>query len=513
MKKELYLKLIFIFALLSISIYLIFSKPVKLGLDLQGGMSIVLQVDIDHVIKRQYQQLAQDIEKKLKENGIDVLSADVKGTEKLEVILLDPTQIDKAIKIIEDNFPNVKVSTEDNAIVVRFADWELKRLKNLIMQQAVETLRNRIDEFGTLSPNIARMGERRILVELPGVVDPERAKSIIGRTAQLELREVVDVAFSKEELLKRYPQGLPKDTEILEGIEKEIDGKKIKEYYLVKKVPIVTGADLKDARATVDQAGNPAVNFELTSEGAEKFGEATAKLIGKRIAIVLDNKVVSAPVVRSRISATGQITGNFTTEEANDLAVVLRAGALPAPVEILEERVIGPTLGKDSIQKTLKAGIAALILVGIFMLWRYMVAGFISIFALFINGILLWAAMVVLDVTLTLPGIAGIILNIGMAVDANVIIFERIREELRNGKTLRVAIDEGFKRAWDAIFDAQITTLIAAFVLFQFGTGPLKGFAATLSIGTVTSIFTALFVTKVFLDLILGGRKYLKYAF
>jgi len=513
LKKEIQLKLLFIFALITACLYFVFSKPVKLGLDLQGGMSIVLQVDIDHVLKRQYQQLAQDIEKLLKENGIDVLSAEVKGSEKLLITLLDPTKAQKVKTLIEDKFPNVDVDIKDGVIEIKFAQWELKRLKNFIMQQAVETLRNRIDEFGTLSPNIARLGENRILVELPGVVDPERAKAIIGRTAQLEFKEVIDVAYSKEELLKRYPEGLPKDTEILEGIPQKVNGKEIKEYYLVKKIPIVTGADLKDARATVDQAGNPAVNFELTSEGAEKFGEATARLIGKRIAIVLDDKVISAPVVRSRISASGQITGDFTTEEANDLAVVLRAGALPAPVEILEERVIGPTLGKDSIDKTLKAGLAALILVGIFMLIRYVIAGFISIMALLINGLLLWAAMVVLDVTLTLPGIAGIILNIGMAVDANVIIFERIREELRNGKTLRVAIDEGFRRAWDAIFDAQITTLIAAFVLFQFGTGPLKGFAATLSIGTVTSIFTALFITKVFLDLILGGKKYLKYAF
>ncbi len=513
MKKEIQLKLVFIFGLIAVCLYFVFSKPVKLGLDLQGGMSIVLQVDIDHVLKRQYQQLAQDIEKLLKESGIDVLSADVKDSQKLQITLLDPTKAEKARNIIEDKYPNIEVDIKEGIIEIKFAQWELRRLKNFIMQQAVETLRNRIDEFGTLSPNIARLGDNRILVELPGVVDPERAKAIIGRTAQLEFKEVVDVAFSKEELLKKYPEGIPKDTEILEGVPKKIDGKEIKEFYLVKKVPIVTGADLKDARATVDQAGNPAVNFELTSEGAEKFGEATAKLIGRRIAIVLDDKVISAPVVRSRISASGQITGDFTTEEANDLAVVLRAGALPAPVEILEERVIGPTLGKDSIEQTLKAGIAALILVGIFMLWRYAIAGFISIMALLINGLLLWAAMVVLDVTLTLPGIAGIILNIGMAVDANVIIFERIREELRNGKTLRVAIDEGFKRAWDAIFDAQITTLIAAFVLFQFGTGPLKGFAATLSIGTVTSIFTALFITKVFLDLILGGRKYLKYAF
>ncbi len=513
MKIDIKVKLLIIFAILVASLYFIFTKPLKLGLDLQGGMSITLQVDVDHVIKTQYQQLLKDIESKLKEKGIDVLSGKVLDTKGIVVSLLDPTKMDKAIKVLKDEFPQIDISEKDGNLFIKFSDWELKRIKNLTMQQAVETLRNRIDEFGTLSPNIARKGDNRILVELPGVVDPERAKAIIGKTAQLELKEVVDFAYSKEELLKRYPNGLPEGTEILEGVPEKRNGKVIQEWFLVKKTPLITGAMLKDARATVDQGGKPAVNFELTSEGAKIFGEATAKMIGKRLAIVLDNKVISAPVIRSRISSSGQITGDFTTEEANDLAVILRAGALPAPVKILEETVIGPTLGKDSIMKTVKAGIAALIIVGLFMLWRYAISGFISIIALMFNGLLLWAAMVLLDVTLTLPGIAGIILNIGMAVDANVIIFERIKEELRTGKTLRVAINEGFKRAFDAIVDAQVTTLIAAFVLFQFGTGPLKGFAATLSIGTITSIFTAVFVTKVFLDLILGGRKYLKYAF
>jgi preprotein translocase subunit SecD len=513
LKIDIKIKLLLIFGVLVASLYFIFTKPLKLGLDLQGGMSITLQVDVDHVIKTQYQQLLKDIESKLKDKGIDVLSGKVLDTKGVVVSLLDPTKIDKAISILKDEFPQIDISEENGNLFIKFSDWELRRIKNLTMQQAVETLRNRIDEFGTLSPNIARKGDNRILVELPGVVDPERAKAIIGKTAQLELKEVIDFAYSKEELLKRYPDGLPEGTEILPGVPEKRDGQVIQEWYLVKKTPLITGAMLKDARATVDQGGKPAVNFELTSEGAKIFGEATAKMIGKRLAIVLDNKVISAPVIRSRISSSGQITGDFTTEEANDLAVVLRAGALPAPVKILEETVIGPTLGKDSIIKTVKAGIAALVLVGLFMLWRYAISGFISIIALLFNGLLLWAAMVVLDVTLTLPGIAGIILNIGMAVDANVIIFERIKEELRTGKTLRVAIEEGFKRAFDAIIDAQITTLIAAFVLFQFGTGPLKGFAATLSIGTIISIFTAVFITKVFLDLILGGKKYLKYAF
>ncbi|WP_457641275.1 protein translocase subunit SecD [Persephonella sp.] len=512
MKADLKLKVVVVFALLAVSLYFILSKPIKLGLDLQGGMSIVLEVDVDHVIETQYKQLIRDIENKLKDNNIEVIGGKLLE-DKAVISLLDPTVVDKAIKFVKDEFPQIKVETENGNLVVQLLPWELERIKKMTVQQAVETLRNRIDEFGTLNPNIAKMGENRVLVELPGVVDPERAKAIIGRTAQLELMEVIDSAFSKEELLKKYPEGIPEGTKILEGPEENLNGQIVKEWFLIKDTPIVTGSMLKDARTTIDQSGNPAVNFELTSEGAKIFGEATAKMIGKRLAIVLDNKVISAPVVRSRISSAGQITGNFTPEEAADLAIVLRAGALPAPVHILEERVIGPTLGKDSIEKTVKAGISALVLVGLFMIWRYAISGFISIVALLFNGIFLWAAMVILDVTLTLPGIAGIILNIGMAVDANVIIFERIKEELKKGRTLRVALEEGFKRAWDAILDAQITTLIAAFVLFQFGTGPLKGFAATLSIGTVTSIFTALFVTKLFLDIILGGRKSLKYAF
>lgn len=512
-KENIKFKLSLIFILTVVALYFIFSKPVKLGLDLQGGMSITLQVDVNKVIELKYQNLAKDIENILTKNGIKVLEAKTEGTKGVIITLLDPTKLEKALNILREENPVIDVNTQNGALFVKFKEWEIKKIKDQTVKQAIETLRNRIDEFGTLNPNIARKGEDRILVELPGVVDPERAKAIIGRTAQLEIKEVVDTAFSKEELLKKYPTGIPEGTEILEGVEQKIKGKKIKEWYLVKKEPIITGDMLKDARATIDNRGKPAVNFELTSEGADKFGEATAKMIGKRLAIVLDNKVMSAPVVRSRISASGQITGDFTPEEAADLAIVLRAGALPAPVYILEESVIGPTLGKESIEKTVKAGIAALILVGIFMIWRYAISGFISIIALFFNGLFLWAAMIALDVTLTLPGIAGIILNIGMAVDANVIIFERIKEELRKGMTLRVAIEEGFKRAWDAIFDAQVTTLIAAFVLFQFGTGPLKGFAATLSIGTIISIFTALYLTKVFIDLILGGKKQLKYAF
>ncbi len=512
MKADLRWKLVVIFGVLVAAIYVIFSKPVKLGLDLQGGMSIVLEVDVEHVIKTQYKQLAQDIRKKLKENNIDVLG--IKVTDNgIFISLLDPSLGEKALKIINDNFPQVKADLSDGVLSVSFSEWELNRIKKMTVQQAVETIRNRIDEFGKLNANVSKLGERRILVEIPGVVDPERAKAIIGKTAQLELLEVVDSAYSKEDLLRKYPDGLPEGTKILEGLPERINGREIKEWFLVKDTPIVTGSQLKDARASVDSRGKPAVNFELTDEGADIFGEATAKMIGKRLAIVLDNKVVSAPVVRSRISKSGQITGDFTPEEAADLAVVLRAGALPAPVHILEERVIGPTLGKDSIEKTLKAGIFALILVGLFMIWRYAISGFISVVSLMFNGALLWGAMAFLEVTLTLPGIAGIILNIGMAVDANVIIFERIKEELKKGRTLRVALEEGFRRAWDAILDAQITTLIAAFVLFQFGTGPLKGFAATLSIGTVTSIFTALFVTKVFLDIVLGGKKSLKFAF
>lgn len=510
--KDIKWKILAVFIVFSISIYFLFTKQVKLGLDLQGGISITLKVDIDKVIEREYQNIGKDIEKLLKTKNIDVLSIKA-DKDKLILSLLDPTKLDTAINILKERYPQINIDSENGNLVITFKDFELNRIKTATMKQTVETLKNRIDQFGTLSPNIAQKGKDRVLVELPGVVDPERAKTIIGKTAQLEFKEVVKSALSKEELLKDFPNGLPEDLEILEGQEEVINGQKVKEYFLLKKIPVITGAMLKDARASIDQTGKPAVNFELTSEGAEIFGEATANMIGKRLAIVLDGKVMSAPVIRSRITSSGQITGNFTTEEANDLAVILRAGALPAPVEIIEETVIGPTLGRDSIDKTINAGIVAFIGVGIFMILRYAISGFISIIALVFNLLLLWTTMLIFDITLTLPGIAGIILNIGMAVDGNVIIFERIKEELRAGKTLRVAINEGFNRAFSAIVDSQLTTLIAALALFEFGTGPLKGFAATLSIGTIITIYTAVFFTKLLLDLMLGGKKSFKYAF
>jgi len=413
LKKDIKIKLAVVFFVIVGAIYLALTKPIKLGLDLQGGMSIVLQVDVDHVIFNQYKQLAKDIENKLKENGIDVLDVKIdKKNYRLELTLLDSTQLNKALEIIKKEFPQIIVKAENGNIVVAFKKTELERIKKLTVQQALETLRNRIDEFGTLNANVAKLGEDRIVVELPGVVDPERAKAIIGKTAQLEILEVVDYAYSKEELLKKYPDGLPKGTKILTSVSKRLE--RPQEWFLVKETPIITGSKLKDARATLDQQGNPAVSFELTSEGAKIFGEATSKLIGKRMAIVLDDKVISAPVVRSRITSAGQITGDFTSQEAADLALVLRAGALPAPVEIIQERIIGPTLGKDSIRKTINAGIVALILVGLFMIWRYAISGFVSVISLLLNGLFLWAILVLFGITLTLPGIAGIILNIGM---------------------------------------------------------------------------------------------------
>lgn len=510
MKLDIKLKLAILFFVFFGIVYLMATKSPKLGLDIQGGMSITLKVDIDKVVNDQYINLAKDIEKKLQPQ-IEVLSIK-QHDDGLVVSLLDPTKVDVAKDIISKEFPQVIVSQKDGDIIVKFTDWEIQRIKSSTMKQAVETLRNRIDQFGTLSANIAQKGKDRVLVELPGVVDPQRAKSIIGKTAQLELKEVVDSAFSKEELLSKYNGNIPEDLELLEGQEEEVEGKKVKEWFLVKKTPVITGAMLKDARTALDQGGNPAVNFELTSEGAEIFGEATAKMIGKRLAIVLDGKVMSAPVIRSRITSSGQITGKFTTEEANDLAVILRAGALPAPVSIVEEQIIGPTLGKESLEKTLTAGIVSFILVGLFMIFRYAVAGFISIIALIFNLLALWATMLMFDITLTLPGIAGIILNIGMGVDGNVVIFERIKEELKSGKTLRVAIEEGFKRGFNAIIDSHITVIIAALALLEFGNAPLKGFAATLSIGTFINLFTAVFLTKLFLDITLGGKKYFKYA-
>jgi preprotein translocase subunit SecD len=373
-------------------------------------------------------------------------------------------------------------------------------------KQAMETIRNRIDQFGVSEPDIRRQGKNRILVQLPGIKDPKRAIELIGRTALLEFK-LVDEDHDVEEALKGQ---VPQEDEILyQVVADKTTGRTRKTPFLIKKRTYLTGAYLTDARVQIDtQFSEPYVSIDFDKKGARLFERITEENVKKRLAIVLDDHIYSAPVIQEKIGGgRARITGNFTTEEAHDLAIVLRAGALPAPVEILEERTVGPSLGHDSIQKGLLSMLIGGILVVVFMGIYYQGAGIIANVALILNLVLIAAALAAFQATLTLPGIAGIILTIGMAVDANVIIFERIREEIRLGKTPRAAVDAGYARATMTILDANITTLIAALVLFQFGTGPIKGFAVTLSIGIVASLFTAIIVARLIFDYFILQRR------
>ncbi|RKQ63756.1 preprotein translocase subunit SecD [Thermovibrio guaymasensis] len=545
--KNLKWKVVFVLAVLLGAIYVALTKPINLGLDLKGGTHLVLQIDTEKALETEALNAARDIKKRLESEDIPVLNLKREG-KKVEIELLTEDSVKKAVEIIKEDYGsmfNIKVSGKKIELFLKpsYVSKEVDRLA----EQALETIRNRIDQLGVAEPVIVRNGKDRIIVELPGVKDPERAKKVIGKVANLEFKEVVDVARSPEELVGKLggtiPQGssllvepsptgpkfylikdgkreevkvssleelvkkfggrVPEDKQVLIQEIKDKNGKVVGyNFFIVKREPILTGAYLKDAYPSRDELGMPAVSFILNSEGARIFEEYTAKHIGTRLAIVLDNKVQSAPVIRSQIGARGQISGQFSYQEARDLSIVLRAGALPAPVKIVEETTVGPSLGKESVEKGIKAGVAGLVIVMLFMMVYYKTAGVIADVALLMNVILLWALMALIGATLTLPGIAGFILTIGMAVDANVIIFERIKEELRKGRNLFPSVEAGFSRAWGTILDANITTLIAAAVLFQFGTGPIKGFAVTLSLGILTSMFTAVFVTKVLLDLL-----------
>lgn len=545
--KSLKLRIAIVLLVLLGAVYIALTKKVTLGLDLQGGTHLVLQVDTKKAIEDELSSVVRDIENALTSENIPVVSVDVKN-QTATITLLEKDSIPQAVKIIKDNYKDMfNIETRGNTIILKLKKSYVSKEIDRLTEQALETIRNRVDELGVAEPVIVRNGKDRIIVELPGVKNPEHAKKVIGKVAKLELKEVVGVYRDPTQLLLALGANLPPNASIvakpsptgpkfylvengretplkaksLEEIVKQFGGKlpdteqilyqEIKNknnkvvgytFYILKRMPIITGAYLKDAYPGRDQYGMPAVNFVLNSQGAKIFEQYTAKHIGTRLAIVLDNKVQSAPVIQSEIGARGQITGHFTYQEARDLAIVLRAGALPAPVKIIEETTVGPSLGKESIEKGIKAGVSGLIIVMIFMIFYYKLSGLVADLALLMNVILLWSAMAALGATLTLPGIAGFILTIGMSVDANVIIFERIREELRKGRNLFSAVEAGFSRAWGTVLDSNVTTLIAAAVLFQFGTGPIKGFAVTLSLGILSSMFTAVFVTKVILDII-----------
>jgi preprotein translocase subunit SecD len=379
------------------------------------------------------------------------------------------------------------------------------QLADRTVDEAMRTLQRRVNQLGVTEPIIARHGTAgdQILVQLPGVTDVEQAKRIIKTTAQLSLRLVEDSATSEETLLQSHGGKVPDNMEIVSGAGRE-PGERV--YYLLRRESLITGRDLKNARVGVDESNRPQINFTLNPSATDRFSRETGRNIGRQLAIVLDGSVYSAPTIQSRLGADNRITGQFTTQEADELSKILRAGALPATLRYLQELTVGASLGRDSIRDGVRASVAAVAFIALFMLLYYRFSGVNAVVALAANLLIVLAALAYFGATLTLPGIAGIILTVGVGVDTNVLVFERIREELRAGKTVRMAVQNGFDRVWLTILDTHVTGLIAAAFLFQFGTGPIKGFAVTLVIGLVANVFASFFVSKFLFDWVLGKR-------
>jgi preprotein translocase subunit SecD len=486
-------------------------KKINLGLDLQGGMHLALEVDTDKAVESTIERIIQEIRSFLKQEHIRYAALNRIEGNRILIKLEGQTNIDGFEKMFDKEFKNMRTlsSTMEGGVLTMQIDLpakETEQIKKLATDQAIETIRNRIDQFGVSEPDIRRQGEKRILIQLPGIKDTKRAIALIGKTALLEFKLLDET----HDLASAVKGNVPPGSEVLYGIKEDpTTHRAYRTPYLLKKRTLLTGANLTDARVQIDsQYNEPYVSIDFDKKGARDFERITGENVKKRLAIVLDNKVYSAPVIQEKISGgKARITGHFTTEEARDLAIALRAGALPAPVNILEERTVGPSLGTDSIRKGLISMCVGGILVILFMIVYYKGSGLIADIALVINILMIAGGLAGFQATLTLPGIAGIILTIGMAVDANVLIFERIREELHIGKTPRAAVDTGYDRATLTILDANVTTLIAALVLFQFGTGPVKGFAVTLSLGVIASLFTALILTRMIFDYYLQKRK------
>ncbi len=519
-------------------------EGLRLGLDLQGGMHLVLQVNLDKAEEDSLELAATELKDSLQEQSISaVRTKSAPGT--IIFTLPNSSAVDTVNRVVKDSFPNinVKVDAKEGSfpkITITLQDSEIDFIRTHAVEQSLEIIRNRIDQFGVAEPVIIRQGEAEIVVQLPGVKDPKRALKLLGETAQLEFKRVADGAglnigllaeeirvagqwdgewssVEEVEKLNRALQNrLPKDTKIY--IEKDTDsqtGKEIIRPILLEEKILMTGEMVKNAQVRIsNQFNEPYVSIDFTSKGGKVFAKLTEANVGKRMAIVLDNVVRSAPVIREKIlGGSAQISGSFTHEDAADLAIVLRVGALPAPVDIIQNMTVGASLGQDSINKGMTAGVFGAIIILGFMAIYYRLSGIIANSALILNIIFLFTGLAILNATLTLPGIAGIILSIGMAVDANVLIFERMREEYNLGKSVKSSVDGGFAKAFWTIVDSQVTTLITAMALFMFGTGPIKGFAVTLSLGIIFNLFTALFCSRLIFDTLYSARSLKKLAF
>ena len=472
-------------------------KKINLGLDLQGGSYLLLEINSDTLVQEKIQDKVIPIKRLLKENNIKYynfkinnhsLSMNITDVDKFDLLFY--SRKDNLVNPYIDNFRSFELKYEkisNDQIKILFSKFGLLTINNSALKQSIEIVRRRIDDVGTKEPTILQRGEKRILIELPGLKDPERIKALLGKTAQLNFRLISENSeFGIDKLISE-------------------NGEKLN----VSKRIIMSGENLIDAQPNINNQNNePTVSFTLDRLGAQKFGRATTDNVGKRLAIVLDGEIVSAPSINEPItSGNGMISGNFSFQEATDLALLLRSGALPTPLLVVEERTVGPDLGEDSIKSGTISLIVGFILVILFMLYKYKIFGLIANTALIANLLMLIGILTILEATLTLPGIAGIILTVGMAVDANVLIFERIKEELKTEKSIIHAFDTGYSKAKITVLDANITTLIAAVILFAFGSGPVKGFAITLGIGIITTLFTAYFLARHLTSLVVLNNK------
>ena len=472
-------------------------KKVVLGLDLQGGSYLLLEVNSKPLFKDKLETKSFELKKKLRSERINYNNFIIKNsTISFEFNVENKNSI---FKVLNNNKVNENIDETNkeldyqilnNQIRINLSEAYQKRIKKNAMEQSLEIIRSRIDELGTREPTIIAQGEERILVELPGIKNPKRIKEIIGTTAKLTFRFIADNDSKKQSYEK-------------------LQSKNNLETYNVQKKLVLSGEHLTDAQPGFDNLNNSSVvNFKLDGFGSKKFAYATKNNIGKRLAIIIDDKVVSAPVVRDAITTgNGQISGSFSVEEANNLSIILRSGALPAPMSIIEERTVGPDLGQESIDKGVFSLIIGFILVILYIFYNYKIFGIFANISLFINLILLISILTIVEATLTLPGIAGIILTVGMAVDANVLIYERIKEELKVEDNILIAFDNGYKRVLTTLLDANITTLIAAFVLYFVGSGPIKGFAVTLAVGIITSLFTTFILGRLFVSAYIKSKK------
>lgn len=536
MKKNLFWKLVFIIAVMLFFLFGILGVPqslsgsglltaltdhIHLGLDLKGGTHLILQVHVNDAVNVDAQNAIEVLKDQLRKRKIDY--ADItqpdpqNNPDHILIKGVQPGARSDLISIVQDRLPEYDLTGgPNNTWMMAMKASQLSDMKNKAVSQAIETIRSRIDQLGVSEPTIEEhgLGQYQILVQLPGVDDPERVKDIMQSTAMLEIKQSLGGPYPSEQAAMQANNGvLPVDSILLPGHAQPGSPDEGQSWYLVSRVSAVSGKDLRDAQPSTDQNGQPSVLFTLTGQGGQRFFNFTSSHVGDSLAVVLDNKVQEVATIKEAIRDQGTISGGRMTEQqAKDLSMVLRSGALPASISYLEERTVGPSLGADSIRAGVRAAVIGMVAVLIFMLVYYRGAGVNADIALIFNLIILlgflgWSTIAGVNVALTLPGIAGVILTVGMGVDSNVLIFERIREELRNGKTPPSAVDQGFSHAWVTILDTHVTTIVSAAILFMFGTGPVKGFATTLTFGLLANLFTAVFVSRVIFEWVLSRKQ------